>query len=154
MVKDYSNGKIYKIASKNTNKIYIGSTTASLNSRMYRHRQDYCLYNNSLGAKIYSFDLFDEVGIDKCYIELICNYPCDNSHELALEEGKHQLLNLYDIVNKNIAGRTGKQYYQDKRESILEHKKKYYRNNCETRKAYQNKYNRLKKELKEQETKA
>ena len=29
-------------------------------------------------------------------------------------EGKHQMLNLYDIVNKNIAGRTVKQYYQDK----------------------------------------
>jgi len=146
MVKDYSNGKIYKIASKDTNKIYIGSTTASLNSRMYRHRQDYCLYLNSLGAKIYSFELFDEVGIDKCYIELICDYPCDNSHELALEEGRHQLLNLYNIVNKNIAGRTGKQYYIDNKEIILNKKREYYKNHSQTRKAYQNKYNLRKKE--------
>jgi len=142
-------GKIYKIASKNTNKIYIGSTTGSLDYRMYRHQQAYCLYNNSLGSKIYSFDLFDEFGFQNCNIELICNYPCDNAHELAAEEGKHQLLNLYNIVNKNIAGRTGKQYYLDKRKSILESKKEYYKNNSETRKAYQNKYNRLKKELKE-----
>jgi len=154
MVKDYSNGKIYKIASNDTNKIYIGSTTGSLNSRMYRHRQDYCLYLNSLGSKIYSAELFDEVGFDKCYIELICDYPCDNAHELAVEEGRHQMLNLFSIVNRNIAGRTGKQYYQDKRQSILKAKKEYYKNHSQTRKNYQNKYNRLKKELKEQETKS
>ena len=145
-MKDYMNGKIYKIASKDTNKIYIGSTTGSLDYRFYRHRQDYVLYQNNLGSKIYSFELFDEVGIDQCYIELICDYPCDNAHELAVHEGKHQLLNLYNIVNKNIAGRTGKQYYIDKRESILKDKKEYYKNNCETRKAYQNKYNLRKKE--------
>ena len=150
MVKNYMQGKIYKIASKDTNKIYIGSTTASLDYRFYRHRQDYCLYVNKLcSSKIYSFELFDEVGIDQCYIELICEFPCDNAHELAAEEGKHQMLNLYNIVNRNIAGRTGKQYYQDKRESILNQKREYYKNNCETRKNYQNKYNRLKKQLKD-----
>ena len=56
------------------------------------------------------------------------------------------MLNLYNIVNKNIAGRTCKQYYQDKKQSILDKKREYYKNNSETRKAYQNNYNRLKKE--------
>ena len=149
MVKNYLNGKIYKIGSKDTNKIYIGSTTGSLDYRMYRHHQDYVLYQNNLGSKIYSFELFDEVGIDQCYIELICEYPCDNAHELAVEEGRHQMLNLFNIVNKNIAGRTVKQYYQDKKEIILKAKKEYYKNHSRTRKAYQNKYNRLKKELKD-----
>jgi hypothetical protein len=146
MVKDFVNGKIYKIASKETNKIYIGSTTGSLDCRMYRHEQAYCLYNNNLGAKIYVFELFDEVGFEKCYIELICDYPCENSQQLAIEEGRHQMLNLYNIVNKNISGRTGKQYYIDKRESILIKKRDYYKNNCELRKKYQTNYNRLKKE--------
>ena len=148
-MKDYSNGKIYKIASKDTNKIYIGSTTGSLDCRMYRHHQDYVLYQNNLGSKIYSFELFDEVGFENCYIELICEFPCENAHELACEEGRHQMLNLYKIVNKNIAGRTIKQYYQDKRETILNQKREYYKNNCETRKAYQSNYNKLKKELKD-----
>lgn len=146
MVKNYLHGKIYKIASKDSNKIYIGSTTGSLDCRMYRHQQAYCLYINSLGTKIYSFELFDEFGFENCYIELICDYPCENAHELAVEEGKHQMLNLFNIVNKNIAGRTVKQYYQDKRESILNQKREYYKNNSETRKNYQNNYNRLKKE--------
>ena len=145
-MKDYSNGKIYKIGSKKTNKIYIGSTTGSLDYRMYRHQQAYCLYVNSLGSKIYSFDLFDEVGFENCYIELICEYPCNNAQELACEEGRHQMLNLYNIVNRNIAGRTNRQYYIDKKQSILNQKREYYKNNCETRKAYQNNYNRLKKE--------
>ena len=146
MVKNYLNGKIYKIGSKDTNKIYIGSTTGSLDCRMYRHQQSYCLYLNNLGSKVYVFDLFDEFGFENCYIELICDYPCDNAHELACEEGRHQMLNLYNIVNKNIAGRTVKQYYIDKRESILKDKKEYYKNNCQTRKAYQNSYNKRKKE--------
>jgi hypothetical protein len=148
-MKEYSNGKIYKIGSKDTDKIYIGSTTGSLDYRMYRHHQDYVLYQNNLGSKIYSFELFDEVGFENCYIELICEFPCENAHELACEEGRHQMLNLYKIVNKNIAGRTVKQYYEDKRESILNQKREYYKNNSETRKAYQNNYNRLKKELKD-----
>ena len=146
MVKDFVNGKIYKIASKETNKIYIGSTTGSLDCRMYRHQQAYCLYNNNLGAKIYVFELFDEVGFENCYIELICDYPCEDSQELAIEEGRHQMLNLYNIVNKNIAGRTTRQYYIDNKESILEHKKIYYKNNSESRKNYQNSYNKKKKE--------
>ena len=52
-MKDYSNGKIYKIASKDTNKIYIGSTTGSLDCRMYRHQQDYVFVyiNNRLVVK-------------------------------------------------------------------------------------------------------
>jgi hypothetical protein len=148
-MKDYLNGKIYKIGSKATDKIYIGSTTGSLDCRFYRHKQDYCLYINNLGSKIYSAELFDEVGVEQCYIELICEYPCENAHELACEEGRHQMLNLYKIVNKNIAGRTIKQYYQDKRETILNQKREYYKNNCETRKAYQSNYNKLKKELKD-----
>jgi len=145
-MKDYLNGKIYKIASKDTDKIYIGSTTGSLDYRFYRHQQSYCLYLNNLGSKIYSAELFDEVGVDQCYIELICEYPCDNSHELACEEGRHQMLNLYNIVNKNIAGRTNRQYYIDNKKSILDKKREYYKNNCETRKAYQNKYNKLKRD--------
>ena len=146
MVKNYLQGKIYKIASALTDKIYIGSTTGSLDYRFYRHQQSYCLYLNNLGSKIYSAELFDEVGVDQCYIELICEYPCDNSHELACEEGRHQMLNLYNIVNKNIAGRTNRQYYIDNKKSILDKKREYYKNNCETRKAYQNKYNKLKRD--------
>lgn len=146
MVKDYSNGKIYKIASKKTDKIYIGSTISSLDCRMYRHRQDYCLYINNLGTKIYSAELFDEVGFENCYIELICDYPCNNAQELVAEEGRHQMLNLYSIVNRNIAGRSVKQYYQDKKQSILDKKREYYKNHNKTRKAYQNNYRALKKE--------
>ena len=147
MVRNYSKAKIYKIASKDTDKIYIGSTTGSLDYRMYRHEQAYCLYINNLGTKVYSFDLFDEVGFENCYIELICEFPCNNAQELAAEEGRHQMMNLYNIVNRNIAGRTNRQYYIDKKQSILDKKREYYKNHSKTRKAYQNKYNKLKKEL-------
>ena len=36
---NYSNGKIYKIVSNNTDKIYIGSTTVKLAVRKARHIQ-------------------------------------------------------------------------------------------------------------------
>ena len=41
---DYKNGKIYKIVSMSTNKIYIGSTCNLLSNRLSQHKTNYKYY--------------------------------------------------------------------------------------------------------------
>ena len=77
---DYQNSKIYKIMSHLGDKVYIGSTAKkTLAMRMAHHRNDYKVWKNQTAKKqnkIMSYDLFDEYGVDNCFIELIENYAC------------------------------------------------------------------------------
>lgn len=102
---DYSKGKIYKITSKNYNKIYIGSTCSTLEKRLYYHIDDMNRYIKQKKSSYYgtSYELCEE---PDCKIELIKNYPCSSKQELCREEGRLQLINEDIIVNQQIAGRT------------------------------------------------
>ena len=111
---DYSKGQIYKIWDASYSKCYIGSTVEKLSTRMARHRDKYKQYLNGRYAFTSSFSLFDEFGCENCKIELIENYPCDSKQELHAREGQH--IRKTDCVNKVIAGRTSKEYYQDTKE--------------------------------------
>ena len=120
----YENAKIYKIVDVGYNKCYIGSTCESLSQRMARHRNDYKA-NQRIKSKITnSFKLFDEYGLDNCKIELVENHPCGNIEELRRREGFY--IKEFDCVNKNIAGRTDKEYKQDNRDHILELRRENY----------------------------
>ena len=74
---DYSKGKIYKILNNIDDEIYIGSTSETLSRRMTRHRS---LANTNPYNKLYKHMIY--IGIDKFYIELVENYPCNNKDEL------------------------------------------------------------------------
>ena len=121
----YQNGKIYKIIDIGYSKCYIGSTWEKLNSRMSHHRYR---YRNKTGQTS-SAILFDEFGVENCKIELIEYYPCNNLEELRKREG-HYIQNT-DCVNKRIAGRTGKDYYNDNIEELREKHRQYGRDNKE-----------------------
>ena len=95
----YDNGKIYKISSKHSDKVYIGSTCQKLNLRFSLHKSNYKLrkYNVSV------HNLFD---LGDCKIELIENYPCKNRKELEMREGWQQKNNK-NCLNIRIAGNGG-----------------------------------------------
>ena len=116
-MRDYSNGKIYKIWDINYNKCYIGSTVEQLSSRMTKHRAKYKQYVNAKYPLTNSFLSFDEFGIDNCKIELVELFPCKSKAELETREGFHIRNN--ECVNKNITGRTKQGY---KKQCIEEHK--------------------------------
>ena len=59
--------------------------------------------------------------INDQYIELYENFPCDNKEQLNNREGK--VIREIATLNKNIAGRTIKEYYEQNKENILEKKK-------------------------------
>ena len=55
-------------------------------------------------------------GIDKFYIEMLEEYPCENVEQLRKKEG--ECIRQYGTLNMKIEGRTLKQYY-------IDHKEKY-----------------------------
>ena len=106
---DFKNGKIYKLWSPQGDEIYIGSTTQPLYKRLNQHKN---------GRDCNSKYLFENYNVVK--IELIEEYPCNNKMELDRKEGEHVREN--ECLNKNVPGRTAKEWYQDNN---------YYENNKE-----------------------
>jgi hypothetical protein len=62
-----------------------------------------------------------ETDFNNWYIELYENFPCDNKEQLNKREG--EIIREIATLNKNIAGRTIKEYYEQNKENILEKKK-------------------------------
>jgi hypothetical protein len=118
---NYSNGKIYTIRFHNSNEIYIGSTIQSLAVRFGGHKksQDTSLY--------YLINDKYNGNWNECYYELYENYSCNNREELCKKEGEviRQFKNdeNYDCINCVIAGRTAKEYEEDRKGSRKEYKK-------------------------------
>lgn len=103
---NYQNGKIYKLISDHTNKIYIGSTQLNyLSSRMSQHRDYYKNYKIGKFSYMTSFDIM-EYGDTK--IILLENYPCNSINELNARERYY--IETMECVNKIIPGRTKKEY--------------------------------------------
>lgn len=131
--KDYSKGKIYIIRNTENDQVYIGSTCQSLAQRMAQHRID---KNKHPSYKLYQ--AFTEMGIDKFYIELIEDYPCERSEQLLAREGHfiRQHNSIVDGYNKVVSGRTNKEYREDNKEKIAQQQKEWFKNNPDKRKQY------------------
>ena len=143
----YQNGKIYQVVDVGFNKCYIGSTTEELSRRMARHRERYKGYCKGGGRQYErSMMLFDEYGLDNCKILLIKDFPCKSRAELEREEGT-EILNKIDMcVNKNVVGRSRKEFYHDNRERLLQEKKEHRINNIDRYKEKDKRYTEHNKE--------
>ena len=126
---DYKNGKIYKIVSDNSDKIYIGSTTQLLSKRHHSHRRSYIAYLSGKSHFVSSFKLFELGNTD---IILLENFPCNNKEELYARERYYIELNKNICVNMHIPTRTDKEYYEQNKPSILINVKQYRQNNIES----------------------
>ena len=116
----YKRGKIYTIRCRYDNDlIYVGSTIQPLSKRIGLHRI----------AKNCSLYQYVNGDWNNWYIELYEEYPCNNKNILEKREG--EVIRLIGTINKQIAGRTFKEYYEDNKDKILEQKKTYYQNNRE-----------------------
>lgn len=112
-INKYSNGKIYKIISySHPDVVYYGSTVNALNKRMSQHRAS---TNKTASKQIINFG--DAV------ILLVENFSCKNKEELNRKEGEYILNN--DCINKQIAGRTLKEYSH---KYYIEHKEQIQKN--------------------------
>ena len=121
---DYANGKIYMLeptCEYEEGDVYFGSTASTLVKRLSQHKKP--------SNKSKSKHLMDKYGRENIKIVLIKMFPCSCKAELSAEEGKYQRANK--CVNKNVAGRTNKEYYEDNRVQIIEQSKDYYEANRE-----------------------
>lgn len=128
----YNRGKIYAIRSHQTDMVYIGSTCQRLSQRLSEHRRHYKYWKNGKRNNVTSFEI---IKYPDCYIELVEDYKCESKMELDRKEGEI-IRETENCVNKRVAGRTNKQYYEDNKEEILEYKKQHYENNKEELKQY------------------
>ncbi len=138
----YADTKIYKIVCNITGKVYIGSTTRKyLSERLAHHRQDYELYKKGINGYITSFQVLEN---NDYHIILLENFPCDNKNERNARE-RHYIETI-ECVNKQLPGRTKKEYASANKEKTDEYQKEYREINKESIKSYRKAYYEINKE--------
>jgi ATP-dependent Lon protease len=108
----FKNGKIYTIRNRNDETlIYVGSTVQPLYKRFSQHKKD------SISTRCENMLLYkkmNETDFNDWYIELYIDYPCERKEQLTQREG--EIIRQIGTLNKRIAGRTAKDYYEDESE--------------------------------------
>jgi hypothetical protein len=118
---NFLESKIYQIWGPNTDQVYYGSTTMSLSRRMTGHRT---AYKRFIEGKVrYKTSSLYIIETGDARINLIENWPCDDSEQLKAREGHY--IRTRPCVNKVIPGRSAAQYYVDNRETLLRIQAKY-----------------------------
>ena len=123
---DYTRGKIYKISSDATDKIYIGSTTKDLKQRLKKHKDNY--YNYLKGHYKSNVAVFDIFKLNGCVsIDLIETFSCSSAQMLRTKEQEIMEIEIYrdKLINKNRAikktplelKKYGKEYYEQTKEA-------------------------------------
>jgi hypothetical protein len=118
---NYQNGYIYKLWSLQTGDIYIGSSTTDKRKRLSLHKSHYKRFLQ--GKKKYCSTSSNIVKYPDCKIEIIEKFPCNSKADLEKREGEIQ--RAIDCCNKNIAGRSIKEWYNDNRKKKLKNQKNY-----------------------------
>ena len=142
MSQDFSKGKIYKITNDYNDDVYIGSTCDRLVKRFAAHK---AAAKQEKYINIPLYKLINELGFQRFRIQLIEEFPCNDKYELRQREG-HYIRELSKNLNKNIAGRTVKEYYDKNKEKILDYQKQYQKEYKEKNKEKINDYNKQYKE--------
>ena len=134
----YNTSFIYAIRSPNSDKFYIGSTVCKLSKRFSLHKSVYKSYiNGVIGPLTSSVKIFE---LGDAYIELLEQMNCDSKSQLEKREGDLIRLHKDCCVNRCIAGRNKKQYYEDNADKKKQYGKQYYEDNGDKIKQYGKQY--------------
>ena len=129
MAPNFARGKVYAVRNTVNAKVYVGSTVRTLAQRMSQHRGS---ARDADPLPLYV--AIREIGVEKFYIELITDCPCDRRETLHREEGRH-IRELNTIApngyNSNVSGRAAAEWRVDNAETIRTKKKLYHEANCE-----------------------
>ena len=134
IMEKYQNSKIYKLVSDKLDLVYYGSTTRTLKQRLTCHKSNYKRYLKGKTNYGTSFELLE---LGDARIILVEDFPCERKEDLLARERFYIESNT--CVNKNIPGRTEKEWREKNKEILLEKRREYIKQNSE----------KLKKEFKE-----
>ena len=114
----YQKGKIYKIISNNTDKVYYGSTVSLLSKRKAQHNYDFKNNLNFLSCR----EIMDNEHWDLILVE---DYPCERKEQLLMRE-RYYIDNNECINKKNpiLSKKEIKDYHYKYNQEHLEERKK------------------------------
>lgn len=122
MVRNYANGKIYRIVCNTTGLQYVGSTTKQyLSQRLDKHRSAFKMWKS--GKKVGYCTSFKVIENENYSIVLLECVGCKSKDELRGRERFH-IENL-TCVNKNIPMRTCKEWKETHREQLADYSKEW-----------------------------
>ena len=108
---EFAECKFYRITSSATDKVYVGHTTKSLDTRMKRHRED---SKAKVKRKCMSSEIIS-VNPKKAKIELIEEYPCTNIQDARMRE-RYWVDKTPNCINKTTPGQ-GREGYNAKQQN-------------------------------------
>ena len=129
-------GYIYVVKCRVNQLMYVGSTIRELNIRMKQHLKDMYKFTN---LKLYK--AMTEFKPDNFYINLIEEFEYNDIKQLRKREGVYIKI-IKPELNKNVAGRTIKEYNEDNKQQLRLYRKFYYRTYRELHKEYLKEYRR------------
>ena len=104
-------GRIYKLVSENTEKMYIGSTTQTIKRRYQKHIVNYNLWKEN---KYHYITAFDIIKCEKARIELIIEKEYGSVLEIHNDERFYIEQNINRVVNIMVPTRTKEEYRKEK----------------------------------------
>jgi len=113
----YENGKIYKLVSPTTDKVYIGSTIRPLKDRLRLHLHKSNTSSSQFLGNVIAIGLIEE-------------YPCTCRKELEKRE-RYWIENTKNTINMTIPTRTIKEWWNDKGDKQKEINRKYHHDHKE-----------------------
>jgi hypothetical protein len=135
---NFENAKIYKIVCDTTGLVYYGSTCEpTLARRLAKHVGYYRAFLKNEFTFVSSFKVLEN---NNYTIVLVENVDCESKDQLLARERYY--IENNDCVNKNIPGRTDKEYRDDNKDKY----KEYREDNKDKLKAYKQQYDLLNKE--------
>ena len=125
--------KIYKLVSKHTDQVYVGSTCLPLKNRMYLHRSSFRAYQKGERGFMTSFILPDLGHVEIVEIDSLSMFDKDE-----LKRRERYWIEKLDTMNKYKPGRSASEWYQDNHERIREYKREWYQDNHKNIRQYDN----------------
>ena len=123
--------RIYKITSPKTDKVYIGSTTKTIEQRLRKHKTNYNSYlNGTMPKNITSYEVIKH---GDAIVELVEEREFKDMKEM-LERERYYIDNIKNTVNKHMPITTEeekKQYKIDNKQKMYEQQKQYRIDNYE-----------------------
>ena len=112
-------GRVYKLVSPQTDKVYIGSTKQTLKRRLQGHKHDYARHHNGTYNYTTSFGILKYADVS---IQLLYEGEFACAKEMHIQEGQYIQVTV-GCINNRIEGRSIKQWYKDNKHDINDKEK-------------------------------